>query len=244
MVNVSIKDQIKKLVELQQVDGEIYNFKKALEEKPAYLEELKSNFEEKKATLKKLEDNAKTVLLDRKNKEGELQAKEEAITKANAHLSQLKTNKEYQAKITEIEGIKADKSLIEEKILVSYDEADKVKADIEKEKTLLAGEETKYLGEKSKIEQEIKGIEEQIKTLQSKRQQMVPGVDPANLAVYERILNKKEGMAIVPVQGSSCGGCYMNVTSQMVNEIKMHDRLVFCESCNRILYIEEDLEQK
>ena len=33
----------------------------------------------------------------------------------------------------------------------------------------------------------------------------------------------------------------MNVTPQMINQIKMHERLVFCESCARILYIEDDL---
>jgi hypothetical protein len=241
VVNVSIKDQIRKLIELQEVDGEIYTLKKSLEEKPVYLAELKSRFEEKKATLKGLEEKAKTILLSRKAKEGDLQAKEEATIKANGQLSQLKTNKEYQAKITEIENIKADKSIIEEQILISYDEGDKVNAEVDKEKKLLAQEETTYLGEKSKIEEEVKGLQDKIKVLQNKRHQMTPGVDPANLAIYERILGKKEGVAIVPVRGSSCGGCYMNVTPQMLNEIKMHDRFVSCESCNRILYIEEDL---
>jgi len=42
------------------------------------------------------------MLVDRKSKEVELQAKEEQIIKANGQLSQLKTNKEYQAKLSEI----------------------------------------------------------------------------------------------------------------------------------------------
>ena len=33
----------------------------------------------------------------------------------------------------------------------------------------------------------------------------------------------------------------MNVTPQMINAIKMRDRLVECEMCSRILYLEEDV---
>ena len=33
----------------------------------------------------------------------------------------------------------------------------------------------------------------------------------------------------------------MNVTQQQINTIRMHDQLVECEMCQRILYIEDDL---
>jgi len=238
---VSIKDQIKQLVELQKIDGEVYAFKKDLQEKPAYLADLKNHFEAKKANLKSLEEKSKAIVLQRKSFEGELKSREEEIVKTNAQLSQLKTNKEYQAKINEIEHIKADKSIIEEKILLSYDEVDKVNAEIEKEKAILAEEEKGYLSQKVAIETQIKEIEDKLKVLNSQRSQMTAGVDPANLAMYEKILEKKEGVAIVPIQGHSCGGCFMNTPEQMINEIRMHDHMVSCEMCNRILYLQEEL---
>jgi predicted nucleic acid-binding Zn-ribbon protein len=33
----------------------------------------------------------------------------------------------------------------------------------------------------------------------------------------------------------------MHVPHQVINEIKMHDRLIFCENCARILYLQEDV---
>ena len=241
MPETSIKDQIKRLVDLQRIDAEIYNLKKQLDEKPVFIEELKQRFEENKATLKKLEDKLKHILLARKEQELELKSQEESITKANTQLSQIKTNKEYTAKLSEIESIKADKSIIEEKILLFYEEGDGVSAEVAKEKTKVADEEKNFLAEKKKIEDDIKEIEEKVEVFEVQRKQILPEIEKNCLARYEKILSHKEGLAIVPVRNNICGGCYMNIPHQTTNAIKMHDSFVECEMCSRILYLEEDL---
>ena len=137
MPEVEIRDQLKKLVELQTIDYEIYSLNRELKEKPILITQLQEKFEIKKGNLKKLEDRLKAVQLERKAQELELQGKETEIVKANTQLSQLKTNKEYQAKLLEIEHLKADKSIWEEKILLLFDEGASVGALIEKERTTL-----------------------------------------------------------------------------------------------------------
>jgi len=238
--DISVKDQVKKLVELQKVDGEIYDLKKRLKENPTRIEVLKNQFESTKAHLHELEENAKNIQVKRKDSEIDLQAREDDITKANTVLATLKTNKEYQAKITEIENIKADKSILEEKILESYDESDVLNAEIEKEKSKVAEEEKVYLSQKKEVEDEAKVAEDRIKVLEGQRNQGVPEIDGELLKRYEKILENKNGCAIVSIQGMSCGGCYMNITAQMLNAIKMQDNIISCEMCTRILYIEDD----
>lgn len=238
---VSILEQIKFLVNLQAIDFEVYQIQKELKEKPLLIEQLRNNFESKKSGLKSLEDKLKSMLVDRKSKEVELQAKEEQIIKANGQLSQLKTNKEYQAKLSEIESIKADKSLIEEKILIAFDEADAVNKDIQQEKDSLAEQEKKYLAQSKEVEGKIREFEDRLKVLEGKRNQVLASVDKDFLVRYERILKNKDGLAIVPIKGNACGGCYMNVPPQVINELKMHDHLIYCEMCARILYLEEDV---
>lgn len=241
MTEILIKDQIKKMSELQSIDSEIYNFKKELKEKPAYIQKIKEQFEDNKKKLKELEEKLKALLVGRKTKEVDLQAKEDEIVKANTQLFQLKTNKEYQAKITEIEHLEADKSIVEDKILLSFDEIDESNAKIEKEKSFLAEEEKKFLEQKKEVDEDIKEIRDKLRVLESKRNQITPQIDNAHLRSYERILENRDGVAMVAVQGNSCGGCFMNVPPQVINEIKMHNKLIFCETCNRILYIADDL---
>ncbi len=241
MTQISVKDQIKKLVDLQKIDAEIYNVNTGLTEKPALIEELKGKFEATKAHLNQLEGTFKNIQLKRKELELEMKAKEDDIAKANSQLTQLKTNKEYQAKLNEIENIKADKSIIEEKILLSYDETDAIQAQIGKEKVAVAAQEKQYLARKKEIEDDIKLMEDRVKVLESQRKQLLPGVDRTLLNRYEKILAHKNGLGIAPITDSSCGGCHMNVPPQTINAIKMHDQLIECEICQRIMYLEDDL---
>ncbi|MCA9394986.1 MAG: hypothetical protein KC900_12340 [Candidatus Omnitrophica bacterium] len=240
-METSVHDQIKRMVEIQKLDGEIYDLRKEMGEKPKLIDKLKGEFEATKAKLNGLEEKAKSIVVSRKEFELELQSKEDVIAKANADLNQLKTNKEYSAKISEIESLKADKSQVEEKILRSYDAADAVNADIEKEKAEVAEREKVYLSKKKEIEDEVRVLDDRVKVLDSQRSEIAPHIDPQILKQYEKLLEVKEGRAIVPVNGLACGGCYMNAMPQTVNQIKMRQELIRCEYCARFLYLEDDL---
>lgn len=241
VTSVSIKEQIKKLVELQKSDVDIYAFKRELEDKPARIVELKEKFEQKKAHLKELENKLKTIQVDQKNYELDLKQKEDLIVKGDQSLALLKTNKEYQAKLYEIENFKADQSIIEEKLLLLFDDVEDVRKKIEHEKVLVAQEEKQYLQEKKSVDDEIDVIKDRIVVLESQRNRLIPGVHPDYLKRYEKILKNKEGLAIVPIKNHACGGCFMNVTEQLVNEMRMHEQIVSCNMCARMLYLEEDI---
>ena len=241
VTSVSIKEQIKKLVELQKSDVDIYAFKRDLEDKPARIDELKEKFEQKKTNLKGLEDKLKTLQVDQKGFELDLKQKEDLIVKSDQSLGLLKTNKEYQTRLYEIENFKADQSIIEEKLLLLFDDVEDIRKKIEKEKILVAQEEKQYLQEKKSVDDEIDVIKDRIVVLESQRNRLIPGVHPDYLKRYEKILKNKEGIAIVPIKNHACGGCFMNVTEQLVNEMRMHEQIVSCNMCARMLYLEEDI---
>jgi predicted nucleic acid-binding Zn-ribbon protein len=241
VTEVIIKDQIKKLVDLQKIDTDIYIIRTELKEKPELIKALEDDFEKEKKQLKELEDSLKHLLVKRKEAELELKVKEEAISKANGALSMLKTNKEYSAKLSEIESIKADKSIIEDGILRIYEESDTIQTEINKEKTIVSEKEKGFQTKKKQLDDEIRILEDKLKVLEAQRQQYLTGIDKALLSKYEKILNHKEGLAIVPIRGTTCGGCFMNLTTQLVNVIKVQSELVECEWCARILYLEDSL---
>lgn len=238
---ISIKEQLSGLVQLQDLDGKIYALAKQKERFPLEIAKSQKYFEDKKITLNGLEEKFKNLAVKRKEREGDLASKEENIKKLNTQLAGLKTNKEYHAMQSQIAGLKADNSLIEEDILKMMEEQDKGKVEIAAEKVCLSEEEKKFLEEKKKAEAGIKEIESAINDLAAKRGHILPSIDKRILPVYERILKGKEGLALVKVKDYSCQGCFMAVTPQVVNEIKMLDKIVICEACARMLYIEEDL---
>lgn len=238
MAAVSIKEQTEHLIHLQAVDTQIHNLNKRLGVIPVELENKNKEFEAKKANLNALEEKSKVLLVGKKDKELELATKEGNIKKLESQLFQIKTNKEYTAMLKEIGGAKTDKSLIEDKILGIFDELDTLSAEIIKEKNHLSEEEKKLNKYKADLEAERKIIEQEISALDNKRIQVVPKVDRRILSTYERILKSRDGLALVKVANNSCQGCFMNVTHQTVNEIRMYERLVTCGACARILYEE------
>ncbi len=241
MAESDMVETLRKLVELQKFDNEIYTLNRELEEKPAALEILKQDFEAKKGKLKELEEQFKSVQVERNSLEGDLAVREEHLRKADGQLALLKTNKEYQAKITEIEGQKADKSMLEEKILLSYDKADQVKAFVDAEKKVVAQQEQAFQAEKKLVEDEVGVIQERVRVLKAEREKILPDMNKSVLLKYERILGSRNGLAVVPVKNQVCGGCFMNVPVQLINEIKKHEDMVYCELCTRIIYLEEEL---
>lgn len=240
MAEVNLKEQISKLIELQTVDAQIYRLLAEKEAQPETIAQLDQSLDEKKKNLAEAEKKLLDLQKQKKERELDLGAKEETIKKTQTQLYQLKTNKEYAAMLKEIAGIKADISTIEDKIIVIFDQLDAGKAQVEKEKQVLAQEEKIINAEKNKIQLRCKEIDDKLAQLKVEREKITPNIDKKIFNQYERVLKGREGLAIVPVKNYSCGGCFMNVPPQVVNLIRMYERIVTCEVCQRILYIEED----
>lgn len=238
MATVSIADQLRILVDLQKIDGEIFCLRRQLQANPAAAARLKEEHQRFTLGLQQAEQRYKGLEVKRNQKETDLGQKEEQLKKLQVQLFQLKTNKEYSAMQKEIEGFKADKSVLEEEVLRIMEEIDGAKAQVVAEREQLKVREAELKSRLDAIEQESQKMRASAEELKAKRREALPKVDPGILAQYERILERKEGTALVPVVGDSCGGCHMILPPQAVNEVLANTRLVPCESCARILYVE------
>lgn len=239
MTVTDLKSQLTKLIGLQAIDSQIYALKAEKALKPQEIKALDAAFEEKKQSLAALEKKLLEVQKQRKERELELATKEEANKKLQSQLYSLKTNNEYQAMLKQIQDGRADASVIEDKILQAFDEADKVRLESETEKSRLKDEEIVFSGQKKKIEDRVKEIDERLSAFEAQRKQSIEGIEPKMLALYEKILASRDGLAIVNVRDNSCKGCNMHVPPQVINLIKMYENIITCETCNRILYVDQ-----
>lgn len=240
MSTINLKNQLNILIQLQAIDSQIYSLTEEKKLKPQEIEALKAAFEAEKQNLANLEKVVLDLQKDKKDKELELASKEENVKKLQIQLYQLKTNKEYNVMLQQIQGIKADASTVEDKILESMDRIEKAKKDIDEEKKSLQQKEQTFNEEKKKIENRIKEIDDRLAQLDSQRKQITPDIDKKILVQYERILQNRDGLAIVGVKDNTCMGCNMFVPAQVINLIQMYERIMTCEVCNRILFIPDE----
>ncbi|MFH0918353.1 MAG: C4-type zinc ribbon domain-containing protein [Candidatus Omnitrophota bacterium] len=236
---MDLKTQIINLVRLQELDSEIYALGNERTAKPQEIQALEAVFELKKQDLAVLEKKALDLQKQRKEKELELATNAEGVKKLSGQLFSLKTNKEFQIMQQQIADAKADGAVIEEKILVFFEESDKIKAQIDAENLRLKDEEKVFLQQKKAVELRSQEILGRLSQLDAQRQQIIPAIEPKMLQEYEKILHSRSGLAIVTVKDNSCGGCHMLVPPQVINLIRMYEHIITCEVCNRILYIKE-----
>ena len=234
----NLEEQVKLLIELQELDTEIFKIEAELEEIPEKIKAQDEAFKEKFNNLKSLEEELKAFQLKRKEREGDLASKEDAIRKLKNQLYQVKTNKEYTVMEQEIARTKADASLMEEDIIKLLDQVDAHNQKIAKEKELLKVEEAKLNEEKAKMAEESKRLGAELNDLKSKRSALAEKVDKVIFSKYERIVNNKDGLAVVPIISDSCQGCFRVLPPQVINEVRMKHDLILCDNCSRILYIE------
>ncbi|MFC1644176.1 zinc ribbon domain-containing protein [Candidatus Omnitrophota bacterium] len=237
--DIDIREQIKKLIQLQEMDAEIFDLVSQKEGFPARIKDMDGSLEEKKSGMKNAEDELKRVQLSKNEKDTDLGVKEEKISKHQSDLYQIKNNKEYQALQQEIDSIKADVSLLEEEIINLLDAIEAAQIRCEQEKKIFEEEKERVEKEKESIKAEEKKVSERLNELNAKRTEFAGTIDAGVRGQYERILKKWGRIAITEVNGEFCGVCNMQLRPQILNEAKLKNSLVFCAYCARMLYAQD-----
>lgn len=226
------------LKEIQGTDKEIYDLQEVLNEIPGLIEEKKRNLDSETQRFKDSQSTLQKLQLKQKEKEVELSSKEANIKKIEGQLALVKTNKEYSALQAEIAALKADNSLLEEAIIVSIDQVEAEQAKIREFQKKVEEQKSKFEIEKKELEAKAQEIKTKIDALKSNRTAKIKTVDPEVASIYDRIVNKKHGIALVKAEGDNCPACQIQLRPQLLNEIQIREKLVICENCSRILYTE------
>lgn len=198
--------------------------------------------QQKKTELLKLNEETKNYQKDVGIKELDLKSMETEIAKLRLQMNQVKTNKEYSAIKAEIGGKEANKSVLEDEILgmmTKYEEMNQRFRSFEK----TIEHENAQLKELQKhVESDLTTIDAGIQELRKMRNKYETLLDSDALQHYNRLVSHKDAVAVVPVINKVCQGCFMSVTAQTLNQLLSGKDITFCNSCGRILYLNNSNE--
>jgi uncharacterized protein len=85
-----------------------------------------------------------------------------------------------------------------------------------------------------------KVITDEIARQQAQRAEAMAALSPVHRELYERLRQKADGKAVVGARRGACEGCFMDLTSNTINQLMGGDELIRCHSCGRILYLVAD----
>ena len=230
------KQNIETLVKLQEAETQIVRLKAVLEKVEKEKEKLSGRLKQFGNALEKNKESLLSVTTACRDIEMEIQVVDDRIVKSNEKLRMVKTNKEYQLFLREVDDNKKRKDALETELLEYFDEKEKIEE-------IVLETEKEYLLLKDQIEAEQKEIEkksiddqELLDEYLFSQKEIGKSLEPSLMNRFAKISKMNKGSAVVNVKNEVCMGCFMNIPPQLYIEVQRGNSLILCPQCSRILY--------
>ena len=238
------KEQIDTLIKLQQTEIKAAKHKTFLEKVPGQISRLEQQLEEFVSSVENDEAALAEFNKQYRTYESDVQLNLAKIQKSEEKLRSVKTNKEYQSSLKEIDDIKAINSKLEDEMLEFLEKIETAEKALKKRKQHYTEIVEDSNQQKDSIKRDAEQRQKTLVELESDRSQIAAGLDTAIIEIYNRVKAKQiDGVAIVAVVDAVCQGCNMNIPPQTYNELQRRDSLKYCPSCDRIIYWKDQDER-
>ncbi len=235
-----MKDTIEALIELQRIDDAIRVHKLQRDEMTANIERLKAILGRMGSELEDKRDKLVEAQRFHQEKQIDLQADGDRLARAKQKLATVTRTKEYAAMQRELDTLRKK---------YSEDEAEltRLSEAIEEYKRSIASEEDKLSNLEGEVEREEQASADRLRELDAaigdvgaQKAGVRARINRSLLARYERVLDRREGKAVVSVgENGKCTGCQMRLPPQTYILVQRGETLQSCPSCQRFLYMED-----
>ncbi len=237
-----MNSQLQFLIELQKFDLRIFQIQDSQRKAPDLLKAAEAPLQEILARLQALKNTGEALVKQQRSAERELATQEDLLHKVRSRLSELKTNKEYQAHLFEIEQSRKKKDSIEESVLETMERVEENKKAIQELEIQAQEAQKAFEVEKIRLEGEIAKLTNELTDLSQQQQQVADIVEKPLLDRYNRLKTMRKGYAVAEVKNGACGGCRLQLPPQLVAEVRRGQELMDCSYCHRILFMAHHLE--
>lgn len=233
-----MREQLALLIELQKMESAASRITARKKDLPVQMGELEKKFLEFSAAAETQREQLEALRKRRKEKDNLLRLGQETLKRTRDRLLEVKTNKEYQSILKEIETLETKNSQMEDEIISLLEELDVFEKGIKTREDDLNEHRRHYEEDKAKMTEELNSIAEELDLCSRKCVEIRTKISADAMRKYEQIKSAGRGVAVVSVWKEICGGCHMSIPPQLYNELQKSNILITCPNCSRIMYWE------
>jgi len=237
-----VNDQLIRLIKLESIDAEIAKNKEAQRKIPLQLAVAEQRATQAQSTLTQILETFTLLQKERRSKEQDLKIAEEKIAQRKLRLADLKTNREYQTHMSEIDAARREMGKIEEQILLLMEKGDQLQREIASQQEVVAAEEKAFGAQKAQADERLQEIAEAAGRLSSTWTEQSAGIDTSTLDAYRKLVDTRKSPAVVPLRGQTCRGCNFSLPPQRAAEVQIGEKIIRCSYCHRFLYPQPQAE--
>jgi len=231
-----MQSDLEQLLKLQVIDYDLGELERSKDYLPDMMENLNREIKEAKEKLESARAAFEEAELKRKNLELEVATKEAELEKFQKQMMTIKTNKEYDALVAEIDAVKTVISDKETDLLHTMELVSQLEEQIpeyEEQQVRINEKDAKQL---RILQEKIDSIGDKVSNKETERNAITSTVPRSTLAIYERVRRGKGSDVVVAVRKRSCSACHNALTPQRVQEIRRGNKIYTCDACGRLLY--------
>ena len=231
---------IHKLVELQTIDTKLKDINDLLGDLPSRVKELDQQEDTIKANLEKDQTRLKELEVKLHRAEVRIAEINDKINKYKDQLFLVTNNKQYDALMHEIDHLKEERVSNESESLSFMEEKETLNNSINEMAAELEILTQDLSSRREKLESAISESADEKSNLEQNRAEQVSQIDAKFISEYDRVLEARDGLAVVNLSGGACGGCGAYIPAQIVTEIRGNIVMHRCDVCGRFLYSENN----
>jgi len=230
-----MNDDLGLLLKLQVIDYDCGELERSKEYLPDMMDNLTREIQEARQAFETTTLALEESRIRQKNLELEIATKESELQKYQQQMMSIKTNKEYDALVAEIDASKAAISEMETELLETIEAIGGMEKEIEEHQDKCSKIEENNKRQLEILQEKVDSIGDVMSGKQQEREGIKSAISRQTLSMYERVRRSRGGDAVVVVKKRACGSCYKALTPKKVQEIRKADRIHTCESCGMAL---------
>lgn len=233
-------EKLNALLMIQSIDTKFDNISREKEETPKEIEKLRKGLGLLDSAVEQNLSTVEELKKERRKVERELEEIDLKLKKSKLRLNEVKSNREYQAVLKEIEDLK-DLTFQKEETVIKWMEEIEIQEKKCADNTVRREEsQEEYKSKEKAFSQRIRELDKEVQSLNEKKVQLSPNLDEDLLRRYNGLRSHLKGRVVVPVIDGVCQECHLGIPPQQYNELIKGDSLQSCPHCSRIIYWGDD----
>lgn len=158
-----------------------------------------------------------------------------AESEAALYSGATKNAKALQELQAEVNALKRQENTLQETLMDVMMQVDTASTAISDAETALTTAQETSVIRQTDLQAEKTKLEGDLSTAETKRKDQVAKIDPAALKIYDTLRPRMKGTPVAVLGPDGCMACHVEQTSIINQQVRMGTKIVYCESCGRIL---------
>jgi len=227
---------LERIIALQKLVSAAHDAERRLAEEPEREKALQARLDSARQRVTAAKERLAENQSARRTVEKDVAVHQGRLSKFREQAMAVKTNQEYHAVQKEIGFAQGEIKTIEDKILELMVEADDLTATVKRTEAELASEQKAVDADRRAMTTELEAMKASLERIAGERAEVVRGLNPQALAIFDLVLRRRNGVAVAQASGGICTVCHVRLRPQVFNSVLRNDKIIQCDSCQRILY--------